>query len=181
MKKKKLSWFNILIISLLALVVLFKLKDKVLGQSEAPKTSQNEPVEVLDHPLSPKEDSALQKSLDESPMEQADITTLTSEDIVIAFLKTKGQLPDYYVTKKQAHEAGWQTKSGDLCKVLPGKAIGGDYFGNFQHKLPVKKGRKYFEADLNYQCGKRSADRIIFSNDGLIYVTKDHYKTFQQK
>ncbi|MBQ6866862.1 MAG: ribonuclease, partial [Clostridia bacterium] len=44
---------------------------------------------------------------------------------------------------------------------------------------PKKKGRKYYECDIG-TVGKRSrgARRIIFSNDGLVYYTDDHYESF---
>nr|WP_294682284.1 ribonuclease domain-containing protein [uncultured Anaerotignum sp.] len=31
---------------------------------------------------------------------------------------------------------------------------------------------------MNYKWGYRGNDRILYSNDGLIFVTYDHYKTF---
>ncbi|MCH5717378.1 ribonuclease domain-containing protein [Niabella hibiscisoli] len=65
--------------------------------------------------------------------------------------------------------------------MLPGRAIGGDVFSNREGGLPSAEKRKWFEADLNYKCGRRNADRLLYSNDGLVYVTYDHYKTFQQK
>lgn len=107
-----------------------------------------------------------------------DINLLTDEKIVIAHLKEFGQLPDYYITKNKAREKGWQPSQGNLCDVLPGKAIGGDRFGNREGLLPPSAGRAYFEADINYDCGHRTADRIVYSNDGLIFVTYDHYKSF---
>ena len=64
--------------------------------------------------------------------------------------------------------------------VLPGKSIGGDVFRNAEGKLPSSPGRTWFEADINYTSGFRGSDRIIYSNDGLIYKTTDHYNTFTQ-
>ena len=99
-----------------------------------------------------------------------DIDQLTKTDVVVAFVKKHVKLPDY-----------WNASKGNLCNVLPGKAIGGDIFTNREGQLPQKKGRKWFEADLNYNCGHRNADRLLFSGDGLLFVTFDHYKTFTQK
>lgn len=110
-----------------------------------------------------------------------EIWDLTDEKIVIPYLKKHQRLPDYYITKGEARKLGWVARDGNLCEVLPGKAIGGDRFGNREGKLPKKSGRQYFEADLNYNCGRRNADRVVYSNDGLIYLTKDHYKTFQKQ
>ncbi|RMZ59412.1 ribonuclease N [Chryseobacterium nematophagum] len=104
------------------------------------------------------------------------IGTLTNEKTVIHYLKTYHKLPDYYITKNEAKKLGWTPSKGNLCDVLPGKVIGGDYFGNRENQLP--KGKKYFEADINYRCGNRNSDRIIFTKEGEIYLTKNHYKSF---
>ncbi|GAB7128420.1 hypothetical protein JCM19000A_29270 [Silvimonas sp. JCM 19000] len=91
-------------------------------------------------------------------------------------LQQTGHLPDRYVTKRQAQAAGWQSGSS-LWRVLPGKAIGGDRFGNRERRLPAGQ---YQEADLDYRGGKRGARRLIISRDGQRYVTVDHYQTFIQ-
>lgn len=111
----------------------------------------------------------------------SEIESLTSETVVVDFVKKKGKLPDYYITKGEARSEGWNPSKGNLCDVLPGRAIGGDVFTNREGQLPEKQGRKWYEADLNYDCGRRNADRLLFSNDGLVFVTHDHYKTFEQK
>lgn len=89
-----------------------------------------------------------------------------------------GRLPEKWITKKQAQALGW-SPGVKLGKIAPGKSIGGDRFGNRERRLPVEKGRAYFEADLNYRGGKRGASRLIYSSDRLIYVTVDHYQTFE--
>ncbi len=89
-----------------------------------------------------------------------------------------GELPEGFVTKNQAQEMGWKTKYRNVGDIFPGLAIGGDYFGNYEKKLPVIKGRKYYEADCFYQGGPRNEYRIIFSNDGHVWYTEDHYNTF---
>lgn len=109
------------------------------------------------------------------------IDELTKEAVVVDYLKKNQKLPDYYFTKKEAMKLGWQPSSGNLCDVAKNKAIGGDVFTNRGKRLPTDKKRKWYEADLNYNCGRRGADRVVFSNDGLIYVTYNHYKTFQKK
>jgi len=108
------------------------------------------------------------------------IEKLTQQNTVVTFINNNKRLPDYYVTKCQAQQQGWDARSGNLCDVLPEKAIGGDRFGNLEGALPNKKGRTWYEADINYRCGHRGADRVVYSNDGLIYVTTNHYKTFNQ-
>ena len=109
------------------------------------------------------------------------IDKLTNDEIVVKYLKEHGELPDYYITKSEAKSLGWIPSKGNLCEVAPGKAIGGDIWTNRQKSLPTKSGRKYFEADLNYNCGNRNADRVVFSNDGLVFVTFDHYRSFEEK
>ena len=109
------------------------------------------------------------------------IDELTNDEIVVKYLKEHGELPDYYITKSEAKSLGWVPSKGNLCEVAPGKAIGGDIWTNRQKSLPTKSGRKYFEADLNYNCGSRNADRVVFSNDGLVFVTFDHYRSFEEK
>ncbi|WHF52955.1 ribonuclease domain-containing protein [Chryseobacterium gotjawalense] len=107
------------------------------------------------------------------------IYELTGEKTVINYVKTNHQLPDYYLTKSEARKQGWIASKGNLCDVLPGKAIGGDHFSNREKKLPA--GNNYFEADVNYNCANRNADRIIFTKNGEVWLTKDHYKTFERQ
>ena len=109
------------------------------------------------------------------------IDELTNDELVVKYLKEHGELPDYYITKSEAKSLGWVPSKGNLCEIAPGKAIGGDMWTNRQKSLPTKSGRKYFEADLNYNCGNRNADRVVFSNDGLVFVTFDHYRSFEEK
>lgn len=101
----------------------------------------------------------------------------TQTNAVANYLQRYQQLPDFYLTKKQAREQGWNAKEGNLCEVLPGRAIGGDRFMDREKQLPKEAGRQWYEADVNYQCGRRGSDRLLYSNDGLIYVTTDHYRT----
>ena len=101
----------------------------------------------------------------------------TKEDVAL-YIHTYGHLPSNFVTKKEAEAAGWS--GGSLEKYLPGKCIGGSHYGNYEGLLPEAKGRKWTECDIN-TLGKKSrgAERIVFSNDGLIYYTADHYETFE--
>ena len=102
----------------------------------------------------------------------------TSKEDVALYLYTYGELPDNFITKKQAKKLGWS--GGSLEQFAPGKCIGGDYFGNYEGLLPEKKGREYHECDIDtLGRSKRGAKRIIYSNDGLIYYTDDHYKSFE--
>ncbi|CND18075.1 ribonuclease [Yersinia alsatica] len=112
------------------------------------------------------------------PSVPVSIEQLTQHQQVVKYLQAHHRLPDFYITKQQAREKGWNPKDGNLCKVLPGKAIGGDRFSNRERQLPEAKGRNWHEADVNYRCGHRGTDRLLYSNDGLIYLTQDHYKHF---
>ena len=91
-----------------------------------------------------------------------------------------GELPDNFITKKEAQKLGWDSSRNYVGDVAPGKSIGGDRFGNYEGRLPSKKGRQWYEADCYYQGKKRNAHRILYSNDGLVYYTDDHYETFTQ-
>ncbi|WP_298062097.1 ribonuclease domain-containing protein [uncultured Campylobacter sp.] len=101
-----------------------------------------------------------------------------SRECVSAHIRRTGTLPQNFITKKQAGELGWQ--GGDLWKYARGKSIGGDRFGNFERRLPDKKGRIWRECDIEYRGGARGAKRLIFSNDGLIFYTADHYESFER-
>ena len=104
----------------------------------------------------------------------------TSKEEVSLYLHLYGHLPDNYITKNRAQDLGWDSKEGNLDQVAPGKSIGGSRFGNYEGLLPEEKGRKYYECDLDYEGGYRGAKRLIYSSDGLIFYTEDHYKTFEQ-
>ena len=98
-------------------------------------------------------------------------------DAVILFMN---ELPSYYLSKKQVRRAGWQDWKGNLNDVLPGKMIGGDVYKNREGKLPDLPGRIWYEADINYENGYRNRQRLLYSNDGLVFVTYDHYQTFYE-
>ncbi len=105
--------------------------------------------------------------------------TYTSKEEVAEYIYLYGHLPDNFITKKEAKALGWVSSEGNLAEVAPGKSIGGDYFGNFEGNLPEKKGREYHECDIDSDGRYRGAKRLVFSNDGLIYYTEDHYNTFE--
>ena len=101
-----------------------------------------------------------------------------TKDEVALYIHLFGHLPKNFVTKSEAKSRGWPGY-GSVEPYAPGCMIGGDYYGNYEKLLPVKKGRKYTECDID-TLGRRSrgAKRIVFSNDGLIYYTDDHYESF---
>lgn len=102
----------------------------------------------------------------------------SAPDMVAAYLHLFQELPPNFVTKEDAMDCGWISSKGNLWDVLPDYSIGGDRFGNREGLLPKAKKRQYYECDVNYYGGYRGKERIIYSNDGLIYYTNDHYRTF---
>lgn len=96
------------------------------------------------------------------------------------FVKTTGRLPSNYITKQEAKNLGWRSILGNLNKVASGKIIGGEIYQNRNGHLPQVLGRIWYEADINYDSGFRNTQRLLFSNDGLIFATYDHYSTFVQ-
>lgn len=102
----------------------------------------------------------------------------TSKEEVALYIHTYGRLPGNFISKKEAQALGWP--GGSLEPYAPGKCIGGSRFGNYEGLLPEKEGRTYTECDIDtLGAESRGAKRIVFSNDGLIYYTGDHYESFE--
>lgn len=102
----------------------------------------------------------------------------TSKEDVALYLETYDKLPGNFITKKEAQALGWE--GGSLEPYAPGKCIGGDKFGNYEKLLPEADGRTYKECDIDTLGAKsRGAKRIVYSSDGLIYYTEDHYASFE--
>ncbi len=150
-------------------------------------TRYTEPVErenVLTTTSQAEQSTTTQAETSESQATKTTTKTLsrngsyTSKDDVALYLHLYGELPENFITKKQAQELGWN--GGSLEPYAPGKSIGGDYFGNYEGNLPKAKGRSYQECDIDTK-GKssRGPKRIVYSNDGLIYYTGDHYDSFE--
>lgn len=148
------------------------LTDLSEADQEGSGSSQQTSTEAAKPESSPEEDSEQESLLPE------DGSYTTKEDVAL-YLIQYGHLPSNFITKKEAEKAGWT--GGSVEQVLPGMCIGGDYFGNYEGLLPKAKGRTWTECDIN-TLGKKSrgAERLIFSNDGLIYYTDDHYDSFTQ-
>ena len=101
----------------------------------------------------------------------------SSKEDVARYLHEYGQLPRNFITKNEARALGWN--GGGLDPYAPGKSIGGDRFGNYEGLLPDAPGREYHECDIDTAgASGRGAKRIVYSNDGLIYYTDDHYESF---
>ena len=122
-------------------------------------------------------DSTKKKQIDETDDYLDKNGSYTSKEDVMHYLIQYGHLPDNFITKKEAKKLGWT--GGSLEAYAPGKCIGGDYFGNYEELLPVVSGRTYHECDIDtLNQSSRGAKRIIYSDDGQIYYTSDHQKTF---
>ena len=103
-----------------------------------------------------------------------------SKEDVALYIQTYGKLPSNFITKDDAKKLGWSGNGNDpVDKYAHGKVIGGDHFGKYEGLLPKKSGRTYTECDIDTKGTVRGVKRIVFSNDGLIYYTGDHYEHFE--
>ena len=155
------------VIALLALLIVFT-------SPSQPQTPQNETTAVTQTPLSPAptdtDDSQAADLLD------PDGSYTTKEDVAL-YIHQYGHLPANFITKRDAEKLGWT--GGSLEPYAPGMCIGGSRFGNYEGLLPEAPGRSYTECDIDtLGANGRGGKRIVFSNDGLIYYTEDHYESF---
>lgn len=124
------------------------------------------------------EEERKESSVSEEEIALPEDGTYSSKEEVAEYIFLYGHLPSNFITKKDAEKLGW--KGGSLEPFAPGMCIGGSRFGNYEGLLPEKEGRFYTECDIDtLGAEKRGAKRIVFSNDGLIYYTEDHYKSFE--
>ncbi|MBR5245350.1 MAG: ribonuclease [Clostridia bacterium] len=151
--------------------------EETLPDSQAPPTVEQSPV------ILPSVDQQPPVIETQPPVAQAPVLPedgqYDDKDNVALYIHLYGKLPSNYVTKKDAEALyGWQ--GGALDVIAPGKAIGGSYYGNYEGLLPDADGREWTECDIGtIGQTKRGAERIVFSNDGLIYYTPDHYESFE--
>lgn len=150
------------------------------AEAETPPDSANETSEAMEsEPEDPVTDGNAETPPGETEAAVLDPDgSYTTKDDVAAYINTYGCLPGNFITKKEAEALGWP--GGSLEPYAPGKCIGGNRFGNYEGLLPEKEGRVYTECDIDtLGAEKRGAKRIVFSNDGLIYYTEDHYESFE--
>ena len=141
---------------------------------EAAEEASEEPAQASDQETAAEEPA---EAAAETPAIDEDGVYTTKDDVAL-YLHTYGHLPSNFITKKEAEKLGWS--GGSLEPYAPGKCIGGSHFGNYEGILPEKDGRSYTECDIDtLGADKRGAKRIVFSNDGLIYYTEDHYESFE--
>ena len=148
---------------------------EVLEETDEPDATEEEE----DYPE--EEEDFLTDEGEEIPVLEAvieeDGSYTTKEDVAL-YLYTYDRLPDNFMTKKEARKKGWE--GGALNRTIKGMCIGGDEYSNFEGTLPEADDRIYYECDIGtLHAKKRGAKRIVWSNDGLIYYTNDHYDTFE--
>lgn len=172
----------------LAADVAISLLEEAADTEEAPVSPQETPeIEPIEEPSpeeipeEPTEEAppAAEIPAEEEPEEAAidEYGWYTTKDDVALYLYTYGRLPDNFMTKKDARALGWE--GGGLDPFAKDMCIGGDRFGNYEGILPDAPGRSWTECDIDTMgASSRGAKRIVFSNDGLIYYTDDHYESF---
>lgn len=187
------KWLNFLMVFLLSfLLAACGMAELPSGTEDTNKTSGIEGENGTDKDLDLPEEADADKDSDQSKQEDADNEkspenvepelpedgVYSSKEDVAKYIHFYGHLPSNYITKKEAEALGWQ--GGSLEPYAPGKCIGGNRFGNYEGLLPKKDGRVYTECDIDtLGAEKRGAKRIVFSNDGLVYYTEDHYESFE--
>ena len=115
------------------------------------------------------------------PMEsiRAGTATMNGTEGADWALKYEGNLPDYYITKDDIKALGWEPCNAP-SEFISNKMIAGGVYHNRNGHLPQKSGRTWYEADIHYKRGERNSQRIVWSDDGLLFVTYDHYEMFQE-
>lgn len=154
--------------ALLALLLVFSVLSGCGGAApDVPSSTAAPPADAVSPGESDKSSPA---ALDEGG-------EYTSAEDVALYLHLYAHLPQNFIIKKDARALGWN--GGGLDGYADGKCIGDDRFGNYEGLLPDAPGREYHECDIDtLHAASRGAKRIVYSNDGLIYYTEDHYESF---
>lgn len=176
MKNKK-SYIVSILIALLAMIGVFFQQGDVLKKLDTTKENVVTYAPQVTETIGVTEDSSVATTEDANKNTIKENETCDDKDGVVLYLTLYHHLPDNYITKAEAKSYGWT--GGGLDPYKEGACIGGDYFGNYEKKLPAEKGKKYYECDLDtMHQSKRGAKRLVFSNDGDIFYTEDHYTSF---
>ena len=149
-------------------VIMEDKADKKEDKKDSKKENEPEDEEIIQ---GVREDYQLVEELDE----YGEYTTVEE---VAYYLFIMEQLPLNYLTLEEAEELGFSNEKDNLEEIMPGCAIGGDVFENREELLPDEEGREWFQCDVNIDEGKRGSERLVYSNDGLIYYTPDKFETF---
>lgn len=162
---------SVLLISLLLVFSLFSCE--LIEPFSEPKESSPGQVSIID------EKSKAEGSEEEPETAVDENGSYYDLEHVVVYLSLYKKLPNNYIKKSEAQALGWQ--GGSVEKYKPGAAIGGDYYGNYEKLLPVSKGVKYTECDLETNGSKpRGEKRLIYSSDWHFYYTEDHYESFRE-
>ena len=166
------KWISLLLAMVLA--VMLAACGAPAEQPQAPehadRVEEAQPADIEEPPEEVPEETA-------RPSLPEDGSYTTKEDVAL-YIHLYGHLPDNFITKKEAEKLGWP--GGSLEPYAPGMCIGGSRFGNYEGLLPEAEGRTYTECDIDtLGADSRGAKRIVFSNDGLVYYTEDHYASFE--
>jgi len=174
-------------------LLMFMLVLSGCGGAPSAAEPETEAPEAVEQPADP-ETEVDSGTVEETPTPSTELETLLAEaesyveesgrytapEEVAAYLHLYGELPENFITKRKATDLGWESNKGNLWDVTDEMSIGGDSFGNREGRLPEQDGRRWYECDVNYEGGYRGAERLVYSNDGLIFYTDDHYETFVQ-
>lgn len=166
-KMKKILAVILTIILSFSLVACFSTTSSPWGPSEPQGTEEN---------LSGEINGDRNEEVEENIIDEDGY--YTSKEDVALYIHIYDKLPNNFINKKEASNLGWKSSEGNLWEVTDKMSIGGDKFGNREKLLPMKEGRQYYECDINYEGGYRGPERLVYSNDGLIYYTEDHYESF---
>lgn len=172
---KKLRYFILTLISL-CMMLFVGCNEAAKTETVLPETSETAADEMISE----------ETDYDETEYDETEYEVTidydgvyTSKEDVALYLYTYDELPQNFITKKEAKKLGWE--GGSLEPYAPGMCIGGDNFGNYEEILPVEDGVTYKECDIDtLGAEKRGAKRIVFSSEGDIYYTEDHYESFVQ-
>ena len=181
MQKKQILRLVLIVAAVLAFFALSRRQmqpQQAEFASPAPPETEAQFTLLTDPPETPRPPAAPEgtPTPEETPLPEAG-SYLELEDVAY-YLHTYGHLPDNYITKAEAEEAGWKSYRGNLWDVAYGTSIGGDRYGNFGGQLP--QGERYYEADVNYDGGYRGGERVVYTDDGDVWYTSDHYESFER-
>ena len=171
LKPRQGAMIVLAVIVLLALLIVFTTQNQPEPAPVTAAPAAAVPAETADTPTDPQTAAPV-----EDQMLDPDGVYTSKEDVAL-YIHQYGHLPSNFISKRQAEKLGWT--GGSLEPYAPGMCIGGGRFGNYEGLLPEAPGRTYTECDIDtLGASERGAKRIVFSNDGLIYYTDDHYESF---
>ena len=179
MNKKKLVSYILSIVFILGLFLVNAVLDRLPPMLEE-VVPTHEPTTQTDPTAPPT--SAPTSAPTTAPISQPTLDEdghYNSKEEVALYIHLYGKLPENYITKSQCQDLGYSNSQAQYA--VPDGAIGGDRFGNREGLLPSKPGRTWTECDIDtWGKNARGKKRIVFSNDGLVYYTDDHYESFEK-